>query len=294
MINPFDPAIDQEVLHHMSGTEASESISTDIKEARERGENAFLEFCAKRLQSDDISIHQPLKKMKLKTFRDVSTTTVSKSKGREIALKADCNLFARLIVIGTSRKVDMSEMLVHCLGPLPAALAHYDVSLMKIDKSKLMHFLVAMVNPPAAVSSIPDSSTWVWDGMALVQVMKAHPTFGMFADSLLRLMVSVAAANKSKVVHFVADPFQSLSIKNAERERRAGKGGYHLTKIYAEDQRTLKQWSKFLACGQNKDNLIDFFFKRWSQSGGHIMEDLTLIIAYGEQCHALKKNTRYN
>lgn len=71
--------------------------------------------------------------------------------------------------------------------------------------------------------------------MALVQVLKAQPTFGMFADSVLRLMVSVAAATKSTVVHFVADTDKSLSIKTAEQDQRAGKGGYHLTKIGPEN-----------------------------------------------------------
>lgn len=87
------------------------------------------------------------------------------TKGREISLKADCDLFARLIVGGNSRKIDMSEMLVHSLGPLPAALAHFDGSLMKTDKAKLLHFLEAVVNPPKTVNNIPEGSTWVWDGM---------------------------------------------------------------------------------------------------------------------------------
>ncbi|KAL2104338.1 hypothetical protein ACEWY4_001206 [Coilia grayii] len=291
MINPFDPSINPDVLYHItSGKEAPALVSTELNEAKERGEKAFLTFCKKRLQSNEVYIHHPLKKMKLKTFKDVSTTWVTKHKGREIALKADCDLFARLIVIGMSRKINMSEMLTYSLGPLPAALAYFDGSIMKTNKAKLLHFLEGAAHPPATVDSIPRGSTWVWDGMALVQTMKPQPTFGMFADSILRMMVSVATATSSKVVHFVPDTYRTVSIKNAERDRRAVKGRQVL-KIYAEDQKIPKQWSQFLACGENKDNLLEFFYTRWCKSAGYLMEDLTIIVGHGGECHALEKIT---
>lgn len=70
MINPFDPSIDRVVLYHItSGYVASESIFNDLNEAKERGEKAALEFCEKRLQSNEVGIYQPIKKMKLKTLK---------------------------------------------------------------------------------------------------------------------------------------------------------------------------------------------------------------------------------
>lgn len=144
-----------------------------------------------------------LKKMKLKSFKDTAVSSLTMTKGREVTLKADCDLFARLIVVGTVRKTDLSELLG--LGPLPASLAHFDGSLMKTDKAKLMRCLEAAVNPPATVEKIPEGSTLVWDAMALVQVLKPQPTFGMFADSALRSIISVAKTSKSKVIHFVPD-----------------------------------------------------------------------------------------
>ena len=183
MMNPFDANIDRDVLYHItSGQVASEAISGDLLEAKQRGEKAFLEFCEKRLQTNEVGIYEPIKKMKLKTFKDNATSTVSKTKGREITLKADCDLFARLIVVGTVRKVDLKEMFVYSLGPLPASMAHFDGSLMKTDKAKLMHYLEAEVKPSANVERIPEGSAWVWDAMALVQVLKPQATFGMFAD----------------------------------------------------------------------------------------------------------------
>ena len=266
-------------------------LAGDLLEAKQRGEKAFLEFCEKRLQTNEVGIYEPIKKMKLKTFKDNATSTVSKTKGREITLKADCDLFARLIVVGTVRKVDLKEMFVYSLGPLPASMAHFDGSLMKTDKAKLMHYLEAEVKPSANVERIPEGSAWVWDAMALVQVLKPQATFGMFADSALRTIINTAKTSKSKVVHFVPDTYQNMSIKNVERARRAVKGAL-VTKIYSEDQKTPKQWTKFLACGDNKANLLEFFFQRWTNSAKDLIQDLTLIVGHGRECHALRKDQR--
>lgn len=80
-------------------------------------------------------------------------------RGREIALTADRGLFARLIVVGEVRKIDIGERLVYSLGPLPAAIANMNGSLVKTDNVKLMHFLEGSVNPTATVENIPDGST---------------------------------------------------------------------------------------------------------------------------------------
>lgn len=116
-------------------------------------------------------------------------------RGREIALTADRGLFARLIVVGEVRKIDIGERLVYSLGPLPAAIANKHGSLVKTDKAKFMYFLEGSVNPPATVESIPDGSTWVWDAMTLVQVMKQQDTFGMFANRALKFLITTDIAS---------------------------------------------------------------------------------------------------
>ncbi len=289
MMNPFDQTLEKEHLYHVtSGQVASEAISADLLNAKEIGEKAFVEFFQQRLNTDEVEFHAPLKKMKLKTFKDTATSTVTKVRGREIALKADRDLFARLIVVGTVRKIDIREMLVYSLGPLPAAIANVDGSIVKTDKAKLMHFLEGSVHPPATVE-IPDGSIWVCDAMALVQAMKPQNTFGRFANNVLMYLINAAKASKSKVVHFVPDTYKQMSIKNAERDRRATKG-CQLTKIYSADQKTPKQWSKFLSCGDNKEQLQQFFFESWSKSRIDQIEDITLVVGHGSECHVIRIN----
>lgn len=80
-----------------------------------------------------------------------------------------------------------------------------------------------------------------------------------------------------------------MSIKNAKRGRKATKG-CQLTTIYSADQKTPKQWSKFLSCGDNKEQLQQFLFETWSKSRKDQIEDITLIVGHGSECHVIRMN----
>lgn len=61
--------------------------------------------------------------------------------------------------------------------------------------------------------------------------------------------------------------------------------------IYSADQKTPKQWSKFLACGQNKENLQQFLFETWSMSSKEQIQVITLIVGHGSECHVIRVNS---
>lgn len=63
-------------------------------------------------------------KLKLKTFGDLSKKLkVQGGSGKEVIIKADCVLFAQMIIIPENRKLKISDVLCHPLEPLPSALA---------------------------------------------------------------------------------------------------------------------------------------------------------------------------
>ena len=127
-------------------------------------------------------------------------------------------------------------MLCYSLGPFPQSLASFDGSLVKTNKAKLMHILEDEISPTTEVSVIPDGSVWIWDAMALVQQLKPQPTFGLFAEHVLRTLVQSAKATKSTEVHFVCDRYSNLSVKNAERGRQSEQG-YQKIRIYRHEQK---------------------------------------------------------
>ena len=85
----------------------------------------------------------PLKKKVIKTFSNM--TKIAKAKGskakdhgREVSLKTDRSLLARLVIVGRSRKVNLNELITYNLSALPLALTTSQGSLVKTNKSNLI------------------------------------------------------------------------------------------------------------------------------------------------------------
>ena len=109
---------------------------------------------------------------------------MTKKKGTEIILGADRNLFARMIIIAESRNLQMQDVLKHPLGPLPAFLACNNGYLRKSNKAQLGSLPKKKLIQPTEEVTRP--STYLIDGMALVQKIKAHYlTFGEISDRIL-------------------------------------------------------------------------------------------------------------
>ena len=99
--------------------------------------------------------------------------------GKDVVRKADRGLFARMVLMAQNRQMDMRTVLSYPLGPLPWSLATTDGLLAKTTKSSLLHILEAYA---PAMNEIPESATWIIDGVALLQTLKNIPmTFAEFA-----------------------------------------------------------------------------------------------------------------
>ena len=100
--NPFEES--EELISISSGYVASSDIKEDLLTARQKGKEAFATFLNERLLSNSTGFHDTLAKLKLGTFSNAQKKTTLRKEGLTVMLKADRNLFARLLVIGQSRK----------------------------------------------------------------------------------------------------------------------------------------------------------------------------------------------
>ena len=143
--------------------------------------------------------------------------TIQKNNGEETVIRADCNLFARMIKIVESRQLHIQEVLQQPLGPLPSSLAASNGLPRKTNKAQLGRELEKLVQPTA---EIPSPSVYVIDGMALVQKLKVSDqmTFGHIADAALSRVLQ-EGGNSSRI-HVVFDVYNEISVKPVERERR--------------------------------------------------------------------------
>lgn len=135
-------------------------------------------------------------------------------------LKADRDLFARLLVVAQKRDMDLQEVFNYSLGPLPWSLASADGSLCTDAKSKLLETLIEGVEP---AEDVPPSAASIVDGTAALQAMKEIPeTFEELATSVFHSVVPHTTL--ASRVDFVTDRYPDVSIKNPERANRASVG----------------------------------------------------------------------
>ena len=166
-----------------------------------------------------MNFHAKLKKQGLKTFANICTNKV-RFKGKDVIIKADRNLFARMIVIAQSRELDMHYVFAHPLGPLPWALANEDGSLRKTDKARLLNHIGKNV-PPAEV--LPNLSACVIDGMSVVQKINgSNQTFAELAKSALKLVLN--EGGQSQRIDVVFD--HSMYILRHQSRMPRGEQGF--------------------------------------------------------------------
>ena len=103
-----------------------------------------------------------------------------------------------MVLVATSRYLDMREVLNHPLGPLPWALSNRDGTLKKQTNS-LLHDIL---NP--STKSMPLPSACIVDGISLVnETSGEHRTFRDIAESIF--VVSRHSRNAINSIYIVFD-----------------------------------------------------------------------------------------
>ena len=89
-------------------------------------------FITERLSNEsNKSFYDPLKKLKLETFRSMNTFREFKCKDKTVTLHANKDIFLKLAIIAQKRSVDLKLHFKYPLGPLPLSLAEPDGTLKK-------------------------------------------------------------------------------------------------------------------------------------------------------------------
>jgi len=230
----------------------------DLLKAKNIGLAVYTSFCEKRLASNEEGFYEPLKKRRLKTFSEMLVKKTYKAGDKQVILKADRNLFAKMILIGQTRKLDMRDVLSHRLGAIPWALATPAGTLRKTARCVLAKKLRKDQSP---VESIADNSACIIDRMALVKSVEGNNmTFGDVSNTILNK--ALKEAHYSTRMDIVFDVYQQISIKNTDRVARGSQASISFSQIAREHR--IKQWRNFLCNSQNKTRLIEFLVSDWS------------------------------
>lgn len=280
MINPFTWQEDA-LVNISSGVHASDLIRTDLASAKDVGAAAFLKYCKERLhEGHNADVHAPIKLQKLKTFSDACKKVKLNNSVQKGSLEHTTDLLARIIVMGQSTSLDMKSVMTFSLNAFPPAIANIDGSLVKTNKSTLVHAILDMVDKNTAFNDLPCNNTLILDGMAILQQMQNIPnTFGELAIDVINYIINLSTSYRCKNVHFVTDNYPSISIKNSERERRSDGSG-SVINIRSPCQKLPKLYKKFLTNGQNKEALVQFIYEQWSALDFMLLKGKTVFISH--------------
>ncbi len=285
MTNPFN-ADQAELVGISSGVEVEGKVADNILQAEQLGEHQFSDFVQNNLFSDKPDLFAKIKQNKLKTFSS-KHLTVKNSEGKQLVVKTSRDLFARLLIMSKSREIDLKELLSYNLCDYPLSLSTAAGGLVKTAKSKMFEILEDMViDPTVDAENIGDHNALIVDAMAVLQAVKGKwKTFGEFADTIFAYLVKLARQWNATRLDFVADRYPELSIKNAERKRRAAQGVQRVH-ILNKDQCVPKQWKKYMSCGKNKESLIVFLCDHWRTYASSQLNSLQcMYVTSRDECH---------
>ena len=250
----------ESLINIFSGDVATSDIAQSLHDVQMTGKEAHKEFVQNRLIDKKTSFHATMTKVKVKTFSSLYSVKVKTEKQKTTMMKADRELFRRLLVSSESgREVNLECVLESELSPVPLSLATTDGNLRLANKSQLGQILVKDVVKSTIPSSTLKTCTII-DGMSLVQAIgkpKDSDKFGDLAD-VFTTSVCTHLSGSCTRVDVVLDQYKEASIKSNSRAMRT-KGIKPIRRLV--DSREVKlpcNWKGFMALDDNKKNLAEF------------------------------------
>lgn len=282
--NPFSPLNPDAVLNISSGVIASNEVTSDLLQAHAIGDSQLLNFIEERLQSSSVSFYHPLHRNNLKTFTSLTKIKSVQVRGKEVIVRADRDLFGRMLVVAQTRALNLRDVLCYELGPVPWSISSVHGTLAKTAKCKLLEIIEKDV-PPA--ERVPVDAAWMMDAMALLQSIASAPDkFCDLAEKVFHVSTAPFTSG-TKRVDFVVDQYPDTSIKGEERKQRA-KQGMLRVRISHRLQKCPTQWKKYLSVDENKVELAQFLAKEWSRPEyASRLQHRYFFVSHGTTCTRL-------
>ena len=255
----------------------------------EIGDAKFQKFVQERLVNGTVPFHRTLPLLKLKSFASIKKSSKVSVRDREIAIVADRNFFACLLVISQNRKMDLQYVPSFSLGPLTL-----DLATPQGPYVKQLPLLESTTVPETTPLVSSGQTAVILDGMAILQSLSLPvSTFGELAafvmNSILRAHSTDGNENRYRV-DFVVGTYPAISIKSCERQSRAASGEIR-TCITQCGQHCPRQWHTFMACSANKTELVQFLATEWKDNkytAKH--KKIELYVCNGSECDRMSED----
>ncbi|CAG9762637.1 unnamed protein product [Ceutorhynchus assimilis] len=220
------------------------------------GNDLFHEFID-RLVLAPTSLYSPIKKSNVNIFCFEKKKLVRVAPNQQ--LKSDAQLFSRLFIVSSSRRLDLDTFFEHENQSFPPAIS-VSGELRTGSKSTLVSILENLcreIQQPQPTSC----DAVVYDGAALVHFLKPSPTIKLFSEyrAQVKSHIEVFCKNlKAERVDIAWDLYRDDSIKTTARQSR-GTGARR--QDLPNKGELPKKWDEYLKNSSNKVELFEYLAK---------------------------------
>jgi len=218
----------------VSSALVQDDAKNDILHYQEKGEKRLQEFIQDRLlSSSELSVWDPMKKLKLKTFLNWMEKSKIRVGDKVIKLREERQLLGRFLIIQGSRP-ELVPKLEKTIGEyemsvVPRSLCAVDGSLyIPADKASMVHAIegakaqtIPSVTQNDATQTQPPK-VLIIDAMAVLQSMKKTSTMRKLSnlpeEFIKRIAFMMIGYSEGRVVF---DRYQDQSLKSKTRQKRA-------------------------------------------------------------------------
>ena len=167
--NPFEHS--GKIIGFSSQIAAPPAVEKDLMNAATIEESSFKDFIQNQIESTNFN-NETIKKSKLRNSDAAVIAKITEIHGKDIAIKKDREMSARLLVIQRTCEIDVKEVLRYELSSVLLALANSYIAstLCKKAKNELFKSLKISLG---TVSVIPVNTPKIYDGMVLFQKLLA-------------------------------------------------------------------------------------------------------------------------
>ena len=255
-INPFDIFLEKDMLINLSsGMPLNEEATDFLLSSPTLGqEDLYKQFVEDRLKSGKIPVHDPIKRLKIKSFKTAAhepRTTQKKS------VDVNRDILAKLLSMSCKKgkTIDFEKALKYPLGDVPLSLCNGDGSTRKTNKSKLAQIIISRMDTSTTPDVQKERTAYIVDVMVLIRMLSGLP------DTFERLAWKMLSCIPKGYYHvdLVADCYFKNSIKDAERSKR-GKSGKIIVRS-SQSKIPGDFASTFLSNGENKTRMIELLFE---------------------------------
>ena len=172
-----------------TGDVAPEDVRDELLSAEVKGTSLVIDFVKSHLIDRSVDFYSRIPQNKAKTLATMYKVKVPVQKDKVIEVKAERDIFHRLLVAsGSGRDVNLENILKHELSPVPLALAKTNRQLLSAKNKADLQSILIETTTAKIETNLPKSSSptcLLIDAPALIQAIskpeKAN-TFGDLAD----------------------------------------------------------------------------------------------------------------